>query len=299
MRLAKAAQTQAARMQRAADTRCRACDCRLFVLGFLVVASAAAQTPQRPPAAAGNMIRRRMQAVAAQPDTPGIGPYAALKEMAPNGLDFTIYRPRDLNALGGRKLGVHVWGNGGCSFDGGFARFHLMDIASYGYVSLAHGRLQDGPGGLPAPGAPRATAEGMLAALDWILAENSRQGSPYYQRIDASKIAVSGNSCGGLLALRVGQDSRVKTVILQNSGIIPAGANNAGLGGLTKADLAKLHTPVLYCSAGQTISLSPTAWMISSASIMSRSSLQTRRTPGTSACSSSQTDGGRKSRSTG
>ena len=117
-------------------------------------------------------------------------------------------------------------------------------------TSVAHGRLQDGPGGLPAPGAPRATAEGMLAALNWILAENSRQGSPFYQRIDASKIAVSGNSCGGLLALRVGQDPRVKTVILQNSGIIPAGANNAGLGGLTKADLAKLHTPVLYVLGG-------------------------------------------------
>ena len=181
-------------------------------LVFLVVGSAAAQNATPPgggqpsAAGAGNMIRLRMQAVAAQPDTPGIGPYPALKEMAPNGLDFTIYRPRDLSALGGRKLGVHVWGNGGCSFDGGFARFHLMDIASYGYVSLAHGRLQDGPGGLPAPGAPRAPAEGMLAALNWILAENSRQGSLYYQRIDASKIAVSGNSCGGLLAHRVGQD---------------------------------------------------------------------------------------------
>ena len=42
----------------------------------------------------------------------------------------------------------------------------------------------------------------------------------------------------------------MKTVILQNSGIIPAGANNAGLGGLTKADLAKLHTPVLYVLGG-------------------------------------------------
>ena len=107
-------------------------------LVFLVVGSAAAQNAappgggQPPAAGAGNLIRLRMQAVAAQPDTPGIGPYPALKEMAPNGLDFTIYRPRDLNALGGRKLGVHVWGNGGWSFDGGFARFHLMDIASYG-----------------------------------------------------------------------------------------------------------------------------------------------------------------------
>lgn len=199
---------------------------------------------------AGSVIGLRMRAVAAQPDTPGIGPYPAMKEMAPGGLDFTIYRPRDLNAPGARKLGVHVWGNGGCSFDGGFARFHLMDIASYGYVSLAHGRLQEGPGGLPAPGAPRATADGMLAALDWILAENARRESPYYQRIDTTKVAASGNSCGGLLALKVGQDPRVRTVVLQNSGILPANSANAGLGGLTKADLARLHTSVLYVLGG-------------------------------------------------
>ena len=197
-----------------------------------------------------------MQAVAAQPDATGIGPYPSIKEAAPNDLDFVVYRPKDLAALGARKLGVHVWGNGGCSFDGAFARFHLLDIASYGYVSLAHGRLLTGPGTTPQPGGrgrgnagPRATAEGMLAALDWILAENARQGSPYYQKIDTSKVAASGNSCGGLLALKVGQDPRIKTVVLQNSGIIGAGTN-AGLGGLAKSDLAKLHTSVLYVLGG-------------------------------------------------
>jgi len=90
----------------------------------------------------------------------------------------------------------------------------------------------------------------MLAALDWILAENARVGSPYYQRIDTAKIAAAGNSCGGLLALKVAQDSRIKSVLLENSGIFPPGRANGGVGGLTKDDLAKLHTPVLYVLGG-------------------------------------------------
>ncbi len=231
----------------------------LLIAGAAVAQDQASGAGQLPPAApaGASTIGIRLQAVQAQPDATGIGPYPAIKEPAPNDLDFVVYRPRDLNALGSRKLGVHVWGNGGCSFDGAFARFHLLDIASYGNVSLAHGRILTGPGappraegGRPQAGGPRATAEGMLAALDWILAENARPGSPYYQRIDPSKVAASGNSCGGLLALKVAQDPRIKTVILQNSGIIPTGAPNSGLGGLTKADLAKLHTPVLYILGG-------------------------------------------------
>ena len=54
-------------------------------LVFLVVGSAAAQnaTPpgggQPPAAGAGNMIRLRMQAVAAQLDATGIGPYPSIE----------------------------------------------------------------------------------------------------------------------------------------------------------------------------------------------------------------------------
>src|SRR4029453_12088524 len=65
-------------------------------------------------AAAGAVIGMRIQTAAAQPDTPGIGAYPAIHEAAPNGLDFVIYRPRELNATGLRKLGVCLWGNGGC-----------------------------------------------------------------------------------------------------------------------------------------------------------------------------------------
>ena len=41
-------------------------------------------------------------------------------------------------------------------------------------------------------------------AIDWALKENIRKGSPYYGRIDATQIAVSGWSCGGVQALQVG-----------------------------------------------------------------------------------------------
>ena len=178
----------------------------LLLIGGPVAAQnpAPAEAGQPAPPAGASTIGVRMQAVAAQPDATGIGPYPSIKEAAPNDLDFVVYRPKDLAALGNRKLGVHVWGNGGCSFDGAFARFHLLDIASYGYVSLAHGRLLTGPGTTPQPGGrgrgnagPRATAEGMLAALDWILAENARQGSPYYQKIDSRKLPRRGTAAAG------------------------------------------------------------------------------------------------------
>ena len=201
----------------------------ILALVLLIGGAAIAQTPAPPaagqpaaaaPAPAGaNTVGLRIRTVGAQPDTPGIGPYPAMKEMAPNGLDVVVYRPRDLNALGTRKLGVHVWGNGGCAFDGAMARFHLTRHRLVRLRIAGAGRILSGPGSPPRPqdrrprrgagtGAPRATAERMLAALDWILAENARQGSPYFRRIDTARIAASGNSCGGLLALKVGQDPR-------------------------------------------------------------------------------------------
>ena len=39
----------------------------------------------------------------------------AAKEMVPSLPDHVIYRPADLSQLGGEKLGVVAWGNGGCA----------------------------------------------------------------------------------------------------------------------------------------------------------------------------------------
>jgi hypothetical protein len=100
-----------------------------------------------------------------------------------------------------------------------------------------------------------ATADKMTAAIDWILAENKRSGSPYFNAIDTHRVAVAGFSCGGLIALKAGMDPRVSAVLIESSGILktaPTGAMAASsqMTALKKDDLAKLHTPVLYILGG-------------------------------------------------
>jgi dienelactone hydrolase len=234
---------------------------RYALLGGIALASAAAAQPQQDPAAARDAAERA--AFAAMPDTPGTGPYPALKEVDPRLADHVVYRPADLGKLGKRKLGLLVWGNGGCRDDGASARQHLAQIASYGYLAIAPGRLLSGPGAVAAP-APReidaatgkippvaTTAEDVRAGIDWALAENARKGSAYYRRIDPKMIAVSGTSCGGLQALQVAGDPRISAVIVHNSGVFTDGSNPIQGMTVDKSLLKTLHTPVLYVLGGK------------------------------------------------
>lgn len=200
----------------------------------------------------------------AMPDTPGTGPYPAIKEVDPRFPDHVVYRPRDLKALGKQKLGVMVWGNGGCRSDGARQRLHLEEVASHGYLVLAPGRIESGPGVAvkaeaeaprAANGAPTApvktTATDVAAGIDMALAENSRAGSPYFGRIDPAQIAVSGTSCGGLQALMVAADPRVKAVVVHNSGVFKDGSNPIKGVTVDKSLLLGLHTPVIYILGGE------------------------------------------------
>jgi dienelactone hydrolase len=197
-----------------------------------------------------------MDEVNRRPDNAGTGAYPALKEEDPGLPAHVIYRPANLAALGSQKLGVVAWGNGGCSPDGASSRFHLLELASHGYLVIASGNILSGPGAPPADGQqrPRTTAAALTAALDWALAENTRQESPYYGRIDPAQVAVSGFSCGGIEALSVAGDPRIATLVLQNTGIfnaLPADAP-AGMMDLGKDALLQIHTPTIYILGGET-----------------------------------------------
>src|SRR5690625_7541789 len=61
----------------------------------------------------------------------------------------------------------------------------------------------------------------LIDAIDWAIAQNSNRDSPYYGKIATESIGVSGMSCGGLQALEVAPDRRIKTVGVFNSGILP------------------------------------------------------------------------------
>src|SRR5688572_28315366 len=165
---------------------------RSLAVGFIAcwVGAAAAQQATPPPANQAETNK--------PPDTPGTGRFAAMKEEVASLPRHVVYRPKDLAVLGSTKLGVVAWGNRGCSEDAASSRFHLLEIASHGYLVIASGRILSGPGAPPReprPATPQgqrpATPQGQLPpprtqvsdltdAVDWALAENTRTGSPYF-----------------------------------------------------------------------------------------------------------------------
>ena len=198
-------------------------------------------------------------------ETPlGGGPFKAVMVADETLPAHVLYYPADLAKAG--KLPVVVWGNGACINAGNRFRIFLTQIASHGYLVAANGvmantELEVGPQENPAiraPGAPppppppppdpskpqrapgRTTAEQLTESIDWAVKENSRVGSPFYGKLDTGKIAVMGQSCGGVQALTVAGDPRITTLMIWNSGagMIP---NNPA----TEA-LAKIHTPIAY-----------------------------------------------------
>jgi dienelactone hydrolase len=198
------------------------------------------------------------------PDSKGTGPFPALKEEDPGLADHVIYRPADLSSVSGQKLGLYIWGNGGCSSDGASARLHLLEVASHGYLAIAAGRIRSGPGATapqipsgrgpvgdpPRLPAPQTYYESLIEAIDWALAENAREDSPYYGLIDSDAIAVSGHSCGGLQAIQAGGDPRVATAVVMYSGVFADGSNPIEGMTVSKELLDEIDGPMLYILGG-------------------------------------------------
>lgn len=195
------------------------------------------------------------------PDTPGSGRYPAVKEQLAQLPDFVVYRPKDLARLGPGKLGLYLFANGGCEADGASARQHLLEIASHGYLAIAPGGIHSGPGATARPPRPKpdlgqgfrpeTPMDVLKHALDWALAENRRPGSALYGRIDPAQVAAAGYSCGGLQALQIAADPRIRTVLMMYSGLFPEGSDALGGLGPKKAALARLAVPILYILGGK------------------------------------------------
>ncbi|MBU0994364.1 MAG: alpha/beta hydrolase [Proteobacteria bacterium] len=150
--------------------------------------------------------------------------------------NHSIYRPTDLDSVED-KLPIVLWGEGGCILPGAAFTDFLSEIASKNYLVIANNGISQW----------RFTTSGMLLdAIDWAISENSRPDSKYFEKIDTTKVAVMGQSCGGLEALHAGGDLRVSTVVAWNSGIFDTG----NMGGATKNDLLNLHTPVMWVNSG-------------------------------------------------
>jgi len=179
----------------------------------------------------------------------GTGPYSAIMLTENTLQTHTVFRPEDLTPFGAKnKLPVIAWGNGACANSPWEHVNFLSEVASHGFLVIAIGPMpREGE-----KGRGRSESFQLIDAIEWAIVQNSDKYGPYYNKIDVTKIAVSGMSCGGLQALETAPDPRVSTVIICNSGILPRpGSGMPGMPGLAKDHLVKLHTPVLYILGGE------------------------------------------------
>jgi hypothetical protein len=195
----------------------------------------------------------------------GSGPYPAMYENDPSLATHTIYRPKDLGAVKG-KMPLLSWGNGACANNGLAHKNYLLEIASHGFLAIAIG-----PPVVPPPAAsaaaptpiPRPPGAGpatksiqLIDAINWAIAENSRKGSPYFEKLDTGKIAVMGMSCGGIQVYAVSADPRIRMLGIWNSGIlknpIRTNGNAPAMEDVRKDQLEKLHTPIFYVMGDKT-----------------------------------------------
>jgi hypothetical protein len=178
---------------------------------------------------------------------PPSGEYGVVIEQDPSLSTHTIYRPAK---LGGIKHPVMAWGNGACKKSGLLFAEFLAEIASHGIVIIADGPPipekrtppeQPGePAPRPSPSSLKLDGTALIAALDWIEARNREQGTRYFDRIDMSKVAVMGMSCGGLMTYGASSDKRVTTIGIWNSGLLEPNASV----------FASLHSSVLIVTGG-------------------------------------------------
>jgi hypothetical protein len=98
-------------------------------------------------------------------------------------------------------------------------------------------------GGQGRGGVPRVMTDGtaLIQAIDWIAREGSDPSSRFYQKVETTRVAAMGMSCGGLMSYGASADPRVATVGIWNSGLIQP----------DEKIFAGLHSPVIIVTGGE------------------------------------------------
>lgn len=99
---------------------------------------------------------------------------------------------------------------------------HLNRLASHGFVVISQ------------PSSGNGDTE--RASLTWLLAENERAGSDFYQKLDPTKVGAGGHSLGALTTMAMADDDRLGLYVLVCGGCM------SGRGGCGAADI---HAPTV------------------------------------------------------
>ncbi|MEV8443907.1 cellulose binding domain-containing protein [Actinosynnema sp. NPDC051121] len=178
-----------------------------------------------------------------QPSRPMIeNNFSVTREGAYGDKRFTVFRPSDPQVVE-RPFPVLAFGNGACAHtDNSEVTRILTFIASKGFVVVDTGSADGSANGVPS-GSPIPSL--LTDAISWAEREQNRSGAALRQRLDLTRVATAGHSCGGLEALVAAQDRRVSGVVSLNSGFFADGSF-----GYPRSELGKLHTPALFMDGG-------------------------------------------------
>lgn len=180
----------------------------------------------------------------------GTGPYKAVATEEPALPGLTVFRPRDLGPFSAEHpLPVLLWGNGACANTAQEHKNFLNELASQGYLVVAIGLLDQLETRNERARLPTRSVQ-LVEALDWLTAQQAAPGGPYEGRLATDKVAAMGMSCGGLQAIEISGDSRIRTTVVCNSGVLPAPSPMKAMPGLSKDALRRFHAPVLYIMGG-------------------------------------------------
>ena len=151
------------------------------------------------------------------------GPYGAVivNNTGPRNA-YTLYHPAEL-APGGVKNPFLTWGNGIATTPDWYEL--LPHLASHGFVIIASNSIA-------------VTPEDLREGIDWLFAENVRDGSTLYDKLDTTRVASMGYSLGSNGTFKIADDPRLVTTV------------HISGGAFEKTDTAKLQRPAAFiCGA--------------------------------------------------
>lgn len=193
---------------------------------------------------------------AALPAQAATGPLPTVREVDPGLTHHVLFHP--VLAKAPKAMPVVIFAGGGCRNAG--ARFSelLGELASHGYFAISLGEI-----GEPAldvkpdhepnwNGRPTKTDVTQIDwALKWAKAQNQRKGGRLAGRLDLSRVALMGQSCGGVQSIDAASRlPGISTLVVLNSGLFP---DDREMGGseVKRADLPKIKVPVLILLGGK------------------------------------------------
>jgi hypothetical protein len=150
--------------------------------------------------------------LAATDDVNKDGPYAPthITNGGPKGSSWVFY-PKDLGK-DGVKHPVFNWGPGAGTGPSQYTD-HLNRLASHGFVVISQ----------PSSG----TGVDEKASLDWLIAQNEKSGSPFFEKLDTKRVGAGGHSLGSLTTMKMAADPRLTSYILVCGGCM---SGNGGCG---------------------------------------------------------------------